>query len=151
MNKKETLKKQILQLSREYYDEVHRNLKVFEPGKSFVNYGGRFFDAEELVNLIDSSLDFWLTAGPWAHKFEKRFADWLGIKYCSLTNSGSSANLLAFMTLTSPLLGERRIKKVISFHIAYRLSFQIVDGFCKSHLEPNPYYYNTNCLRFQHE
>ena len=111
MNKKETLKKQILQLSREYYDEVHRNLKVFEPGKSFVNYGGRFFDAEELVNLIDSSLDFWLTAGPWAHKFEKRFADWLGIKYCSLTNSGSSANLLAFMTLTSPLLGERRIKK----------------------------------------
>ena len=50
MNKKETLKKQILQLSREYYDEVHRNLKVFEPGKSFVNYGGRFFDAEELVN-----------------------------------------------------------------------------------------------------
>mgnify|MGYP000205268477 FL=1 len=49
MNKKETLKKQILQLSREYYDEVHRNLKVFEPGKSFVNYGGRFFDAEELV------------------------------------------------------------------------------------------------------
>ena len=65
MNKKETLKQQILQLSREYYDEVHRNLKVFEPGKSFVNYGGRFFDAEELVNLIDSSLDFWLTAGPW--------------------------------------------------------------------------------------
>ena len=70
-----------------------------------------FFDAEELVNLIDSSLDFWLTAGPWAHKFEKRFADWLGVKYCSLTNSGSSANLLAFMTLTSSLLGERRIKK----------------------------------------
>ena len=60
MNKKETLKQQILQLSREYYDEVHRNLKVFEPGKSFVNYGGRFFDAEELVNLIDSSLDFGL-------------------------------------------------------------------------------------------
>ena len=111
MNKKETLKQQILQLSREYYNEVHRDSKVFEPGKSFVNYGGRFFDAEELVNLIDSSLDFWLTAGPWAHKFEKRFADWLGVKYCSLTNSGSSANLLAFMTLTSPLLGERRIKK----------------------------------------
>lgn len=111
MNKKETLKQQILQLSREYYNEVHRDSKVFEPGKSFVNYGGRFFDAEELVNLIDSSLDFWLTAGPWAHKFEKRFADWLGVKYCSLTNSGSSANLLAFMTLTSSLLGERRIKK----------------------------------------
>ena len=53
MNKKETLKQQILQLSREYYNEVHRDSKVFEPGKSFVNYGGRFFDAEELVNLID--------------------------------------------------------------------------------------------------
>ena len=111
MNKKETLKKQILQLSREYYDEVHRNLKVFEPGKSFVNYGGRFFDAEELVNLIDSSLDFWLTAGPWAHKFEKRFADWLGIKYCSLTNSGSSANLLAFMDIDFSTIGRTSYKK----------------------------------------
>ena len=84
MNKKETLKQQILQLSREYYNEVHRDSKVFEPGKSFVNYGGRFFDAEELVNLIDSSLDFWLTAGPWAHKFEKRFADWLGCTHYPL-------------------------------------------------------------------
>ena len=55
MNRKDTLKQQILQLSREYYNEVHRDSKVFEPGKSFVNYGGRFFDAEELVNLIDSS------------------------------------------------------------------------------------------------
>lgn len=113
MGKKEDLKQQILQLTREYYNEVHKNSKVFEPGKSHINYGGRYFDDEELVNLVDSSLDFWLTAGPWAHKFEKRFADWLGIKYCSLTNSGSSANLLAFMTLTSPLLGERRIKKVM--------------------------------------
>ena len=88
MNKKETLKKQILQLSREYYDEVHRNLKVFEPGKSFVNYGGRFFDAEELVNLIDSSLDFWLTAGPWAHKFEKRFSVWCNSGVCRCNDSG---------------------------------------------------------------
>ena len=60
MNKKEALKQQILQLSREYYNEVHRDSKIFEPGKSFVNYGGRYFDAEELVNLIDSSLDFGL-------------------------------------------------------------------------------------------
>lgn len=111
MSKKEVLKQQILQLTREYYHEVHKNTKVFEPGKSHINYGGRYFDDAELVNLVDSSLDFWLTAGPWAHKFEKRFADWLGVKYCSLANSGSSANLLAFMTLTSPLLGERRIKK----------------------------------------
>lgn len=111
MEKKEELKQQILQLTREYYNEAHKASGVFEPGKSFVNYGGRYFDDQEMVNLVDSSLDFWLTAGPWAHKFEKRFAEWLGVKYCSLTNSGSSANLLAFMTLTSPQLGERRIKK----------------------------------------
>lgn len=94
MSKKEELKQQILQLTREYYDEVHKNSKVFEPGKSHINYGARYFDDEEFVSLIDSSLDFWLTAGPGAHKFEKRFADWLGVKYCFLTNSGSSANAL---------------------------------------------------------
>jgi CDP-6-deoxy-D-xylo-4-hexulose-3-dehydrase len=111
MTKKEELKTQILQLTHEYYKEVHGPSKTFIPGKTFVNYGGRYFDEKELVNLVDSSLDFWLTAGPWAHKFEKRFAEWLGVNYCSLTNSGSSANLLAFMALTSPQLGERNIKK----------------------------------------
>jgi len=74
-----------------------------------------------MVNLVDSSLDFWLTAGPWAHKFETRFAKWLGVKHCSLVNSGSSANLLAFMALTAPELpelGDRQIRKgdeVITF------------------------------------
>ena len=111
MSKKEELKRQILQLTREYYNEVHKTSKVFEPGKSFVNYGGRYFNDEEMVNLVDSSLDFWLTAGPWAHKFETRLAKWLGVKHCALTNSGSSANLLAFYTLTSPKLGDKRIKK----------------------------------------
>ena len=111
MSKKEELKRQILQLTREYYNEVHKTSKEFEPGKSFVNYGGRYFNDEEMVNLVDSSLDFWLTAGPWAHKFETRLAKWLGVKHCALTNSGSSANLLAFYTLTSPKLGDRRIKK----------------------------------------
>lgn len=111
MSKKEDLKRQILQLTREYYNEVHKTSKVFEPGKSFVNYGGRYFNADEMVNLVDSSLDFWLTAGPWAHKFETRLAKWLGVRHCALTNSGSSANLLAFYALTSPKLGERRIKR----------------------------------------
>ena len=60
MSKKEELKRQILQLTREYYNEVHKTSKVFEPGKSFVNYGGRYFNDEEMVNLVDSSLDFWL-------------------------------------------------------------------------------------------
>lgn len=111
MSKKDELKKQILELTREYYNEVHCVEKEFVPGKTRVNYGGRYFDAEEMVNLVDSSLDFWLTAGPWAHKFEKRFAEWLGVKYCSLTNSGSSANLLAFYALTAPELGDRQIKR----------------------------------------
>ena len=111
MAKKDELKAQILELTREYYKEVHAQKKEFEPGKTFVHYGGRFFNDEEMVNLVDSSLDFWLTQGPWTHKFEHRLADWLGVKFCAVTNSGSSANLLAFYTLTSHKLGERRIKK----------------------------------------
>lgn len=111
MARKEDLKAQILELTREYYKEVHAQKKEFEPGKSFVHYGGRYFNDEEMVNLVDSSLDFWLTQGPWTHKFERRLADWLGVKFCAVTNSGSSANLLAFYTLTSHKLAERRIKR----------------------------------------
>ena len=111
MSKKEELKQQILDLTREYYREVHGQKKDFKPGETFVNYGGRYFDDEEIVNLVDSSLDFWLTAGPWAHKFETRLAKWLGVKYCAVCNSGSSANLLAFYALTSPKLGERAIQR----------------------------------------
>ena len=108
---KEDIKGQILDLVKKYYKGVHNQPKRFIPSETFVNYGGRFFDEKEMVNLIDASLDFWLTAGPWANKFEHRFAEWLGVKYCSLVNSGSSANLLAFMALTSPELGERRIRR----------------------------------------
>ena len=111
MSRQKDLKEQILQLTREYFTEVHGVKRAFVPGKTFVNYGGRYFDEQELVNLVDSSLDFWLTAGPWAHKFETRLAEWLGCRHCALTNSGSSANLLAFYTLTSPQLGDRRIRK----------------------------------------
>lgn len=111
MSRQEELKQQILELTKEYYKETHGKKKEFKPGETFVNYGGRYFDDAEMVNLVDSSLDFWLTAGPWAAKFEKAFAKWLGVRFCSLTNSGSSANLLAFSALTSPELGERRIKR----------------------------------------
>lgn len=111
MSKKEELKKQILELTKEYYKETHGQKREFKPGETFVNYGGRYFNDAEMVNLVDSSLDFWLTAGPWAQKFEKEFAKWLGVRYCSLTNSGSSANLLAFSALTSPQLGERQIRR----------------------------------------
>lgn len=111
MSKKEELKKQILELTKEYYKETLGQKREFKPGETFVNYGGRYFNDAEMVNLVDSSLDFWLTAGPWAQKFEKEFAKWLGVRYCSLTNSGSSANLLAFSALTSPQLGERQIRR----------------------------------------
>src|SRR5574344_788547 len=111
MAKKEELKAQILELTREYYKEVHADKGDFIPGKTKVNYGGRYFDDAEMVNLVDGSLGFLLTAGPWANKFERNFAKWLGVEFCSLCNSGSSANLLAFMALTSQELGDRRVKR----------------------------------------
>ena len=111
MSKKEELKEQILRLTREYYQEVHAKAQDFVPGKTKVNYGGRYFDDREMVNLVDASLDFWLTAGPWAHRFEVGLAKWLGVTYCSLCNSGSSANLLAFSALTAHELGDRAIKR----------------------------------------
>ena len=96
-----------------YYNNVHKPvlLKEFIHGSSKINYAGRVFDEKEMISLTDSSLDFWLTAGRYADRFEKEFSEFLGVKYCSLTNSGSSANLLAFMALTSPKLGDRSIKK----------------------------------------
>jgi CDP-6-deoxy-D-xylo-4-hexulose-3-dehydrase len=81
----------------------------FIPGKTLINYGGRLYNEKELINLVDASLDFWLTAGKYAHKFENNLADFLKVKYCLLTNSGSSANLLALTALTSPLLKQRRL------------------------------------------
>ena len=109
--KKDEIKQKILELTREYYKETHGLSQNFEPGKTKVNYGGRYFDDTEMVNLVDASLDFWLTAGPWAHKFETRLAKWLGIKYCSLCNSGSSAKLLAFSALTANELGDRAVRR----------------------------------------
>lgn len=107
------LKQEILEKTKEYYRLVHEpaHHAKFEPGKSRVNYAGRVFDEHEMVNLVDSSLDFWLTYGAYSKKFEKEFAKMLGVKWAFLVNSGSSANLLAFFALTSPLLKERRIKK----------------------------------------
>ncbi len=100
-------------VTKSYYRAIHRPVQTsrFISDKTRINYAGRVFDEEEMINLVDSSLDFWLTAGAYADKFESAFAAYLGAKYCSLTNSGSSANLLAFLALTSPKLGERRIKR----------------------------------------
>ena len=112
MNEKDMLKKQILDLTARYYSLAHDHSgEVFEPGKSRVNYAGRCFDEREMVNLVDSALEFWLTSGKFTQEFEQRFAEMLGVKSVLLVNSGSSANLLAFMSLTVPELGNRRIKR----------------------------------------
>lgn len=107
--KSEQIKQEILKLTKEYYKEKHIKPEFKEGDK--ISYGGRFFDENELVNLVDSSLEFWLTTGRYADEFEKKLAKFLGVKYCYAVNSGSSANLLAFMTLTSPLLEDRAIKR----------------------------------------
>ena len=99
----------ILGLVKEYCDKYHAK-KLYEEGDR-ISYASRVYDSAEMVNLVDSSLEFWLTSGRYTNEFEKKFAEYLGVRYCSLVNSGSSANLVAFMTLTSPLLGDKRIKR----------------------------------------
>lgn len=101
-------KEEILKLVREYYSSEEK--KVWKKG-DYIPYASRIYDENELVNLVDASLDFWLTSGKYTEEFERKFSDFLGIKYVSLVNSGSSANLLALSSLFSPLLKERRINK----------------------------------------
>jgi len=108
LDKANVLREQILDLTRAYYSEQFADRKPYEAGDR-ISYGGRFFDEKEIVSLVDSSLDFWLTSGKYCAQFETEFAKYLGLAFCSITNSGSSANLLAFMALTSPVLKDRRI------------------------------------------
>lgn len=105
----EQARKQILSMVAEYCDTYHNQDSSFQEGDR-IPYASRVYDHEEMCSLVDAALDFWLTAGRYTEQFEKEFAEYLGIRYCSLVNSGSSANLLAFMALTSPLLGERQVK-----------------------------------------
>lgn len=108
MRNKETIKKEIFKLIAELYKIEETG--EFVPGESIINYAGRIYDQNEVISLVDSALDFWLTTGRYAQKFENEFAKFLGIKYCLLTNSGSSANLLAISALTSHKLGDKRLK-----------------------------------------
>ncbi|MFA6054901.1 MAG: lipopolysaccharide biosynthesis protein RfbH [Thermodesulfovibrionales bacterium] len=111
MNSKENaLRRQTVQSAIKYYKTKYKKKKPFVPGER-ISYAGRVFDEKEIANLIEASLEFWLTAGKYAARFEKEFANFLGVRHCSLTNSGSSANLLAFMALTSPDIGNRRIRR----------------------------------------
>ena len=101
-------RREILEAVAEYAKKFHEQKKEFHEGDR-IPYASRVYDHEEMVNLVDSALEFWLTSGRYTEEFEKKLADYLKVRYCSLVNSGSSANLIAFMALTSPLLGDRRI------------------------------------------
>ena len=106
----EQAKEEILSMVAEYYNTYRKQKKIFEPGDR-ITYASRIYDHEEMCNLVDSALEFWLTSGRYTEEFEREFAKYLGVKFCSLVNSGSSANLNAFMALTSPLLGERQVRR----------------------------------------
>jgi CDP-6-deoxy-D-xylo-4-hexulose-3-dehydrase len=103
------LNKKMADLVKKYYDEHYKNRK-FTPGKDIIRYAGRVFDEQELLKLTEAGLDFWLTEGRFAGEFSEKIADFLPVSNVILTNSGSSANLLALSALTSKKLGERRLK-----------------------------------------
>ncbi len=103
------IRRRILDLVKEYYHLEFTN-KRFVPGETLIPASGKVFDEQELINLVDSALDFWLTAGRFAQEFEREFARFFSMRYAILTNSGSSANLLALSALTSPKLKDRRLK-----------------------------------------
>ena len=110
LNKSESeARKEILSQVKEYCEKYHNQKKDFAPGDR-ITYASRVYDSEEMCNLVDSALEFWLTSGRYTNEFEKLFAEYLNVKFCSLVNSGSSANLCAFMALTSPLLKDRQVK-----------------------------------------
>jgi CDP-4-dehydro-6-deoxyglucose reductase, E1 len=108
MKTEEEIRSEIFEHVKEFY--ALKCQEQFIPGSTHIPYARRVYNEKELISLIDASLDFWLTTGPYAEQFEKDLADFLGVKYCLLTNSGSSANLLAVSALTSPKLGEKRLK-----------------------------------------
>ena len=111
-NSETEAREQINSLVAEYYHDFKKpeQEKPFSPGDRLA-YASRVYDEKEMCSLVDAALDFWLTTGRFADEFEREFAGWIGVKYASLVNSGSSANLIAFMALTAPELGERQIKR----------------------------------------
>ena len=111
-NNEQEAREEIKSLVAQYYKEYKKpeQDKPFKEGDR-INYASRVYDEKEMLALTDATLDFWLTTGRFTKQFEESFAKWIGIKYVSLVNSGSSANLLAFMALTSPLLGDKRVKR----------------------------------------
>ncbi len=120
-NSESEAREQIKALVMEYYHQFKEKKDDFKPGDR-INYGGRAFDEKEMLALTDAALDFWLTTGRFTERFEREFAAFMGVKYTHIVNSGSSANLLAFMALTAPELGDRQIRpgdEVISVACAF--------------------------------
>ena len=109
-NSEKEARADILQAVADYYHEFKEDEKEFKPGER-ITYAARVYNEKEMCSLVDSALDFWLTTGRFAEQFEKEFAAWMGIRYASLVNSGSSANLIAFSALTAPELGDRQIQR----------------------------------------
>lgn len=107
-NSESEAREQIKQMVAEYYHEFKEKKEPFKAGDR-ISYASRVFDEKEMQALTDATLDFWLTTGRFANQFEKEFAEWIGVKFAHLVNSGSSANLVAFMALTAPELGARQI------------------------------------------
>lgn len=103
------MREAVIDKAREYYRAEFTNRKII-PGENYIPPSGKVIEEDDLVNLIDSSLDLWLTTGRYAKEFEKKFAEFMGHRFCLLVNSGSSANLIAFSGLTSPMLKERQVK-----------------------------------------
>jgi CDP-6-deoxy-D-xylo-4-hexulose-3-dehydrase len=111
MTEKRAIRAQILELVRQYHEADSASRPIYQAGHGLVRYAGRNYDAEEMVNLVDASLDFWLTAGRYADRFEAGLASYLGVETALLVNSGSSANLIALSALTSPKLKDRRLRR----------------------------------------
>jgi len=154
-DEEQMLRQNVIDAAIKHYEVKHKRQmdQAFQEGDR-IPYAGRVFDYNEIANLIDASLDFWLTTGKYADQFEKQFAKYLGVRHASLTNSGSSANLLAFMALTSPQLGERAIRKgdeVISVAagfpttIAPVIQFGAIPVFVDVELP----YYNIDCSKLE--
>lgn len=109
-NSEQDARREILDLVAAYYHTYQEKRAPFRPGDR-ISYAGRVFDEKEMCALVDASLDFWLTAGRFAERFERDFQAYLNVRFASLVNSGSSANLIAFSVLTAPELGERQIRR----------------------------------------
>lgn len=154
-NREKILKEAVFKAAVNYYKFKHKKKDTGVIQGERIPYAGRVFDENEIINLIDASLEFWLTAGKYANKFEKELAGFLGVNYCSLTNSGSSANLLAFMALTSPELGDRRIKKgdeVITIAAGFPTTVApiIQYGAIPVFIDITLPTYNIDCIQLEH-